>query len=256
MEIINDLGLDGLTFLIATVLLSKLSVLYTFPSLARLKALAKYAFRMGFARRLSFHLMELRKILEFFFHSRPDLVNIRTVNEGVVIGAGLSLSSSVFVLQDIAMASGTSSGWRAKTQGSDGDVHYQEKRVELLRLAFPQIPIYARAQGLGHLPQLKAAGATDAILETAETSVELGSVLLRGLGVMADDVNFLTRVMRESLEVQAQVAIESKNAGEFDKAFSDDGNGSGSLQDDQQGKPEKRDETVSYSVLPSGKETP
>ncbi|XP_024533547.1 K(+) efflux antiporter 3, chloroplastic isoform X5 [Selaginella moellendorffii] len=89
------------------------------------------------------------------------------------------------------------------------------RAVERLRLAFPETPIFARAQDLGHLLELKQAGATDAILENAETSLELGSVLLRGLGVMPDDVNFLRRIMRESLDVQAQEALEKKAGGEF-----------------------------------------
>eukprot|EP00250_Pteridium_aquilinum_P020013 c24667_g1_i1 orf=705-3422(-) len=80
--------------------------------------------------------------------------------------------------------------------------------VERLRLAFPGIPIYARAEDLAHLLELKSAGATDAILDNTETSLQLGSVLLRGLGVLSDDVSFLTRVMRESLELRARVAIE------------------------------------------------
>lgn len=80
--------------------------------------------------------------------------------------------------------------------------------VERLRLAFPGIPIYARAEDLSHLLELKSAGATDAILENTETSLQLGSVLLRGLGVLSDDVSFLTRVMRESLELRARVALE------------------------------------------------
>eukprot|EP00249_Psilotum_nudum_P023507 c28900_g1_i2 orf=1853-3382(+) len=83
--------------------------------------------------------------------------------------------------------------------------------VEKLRLAFPAIPIYARAQDLGHLLELKSAGATDAILENAETSLQLGSVLLRGLGVMSDDVNFLARIMRESMEVRAREELQKKN---------------------------------------------
>ncbi|MCO5608426.1 hypothetical protein L7F22_062636 [Adiantum nelumboides] len=80
--------------------------------------------------------------------------------------------------------------------------------VERLRLTFPGIPIYARAEDLSHLLALKSAGATDAILENTETSLQLGSVLLRGLGVLSDDVSFLTRVMRESLELRARVALE------------------------------------------------
>lgn len=83
--------------------------------------------------------------------------------------------------------------------------------VERLRLAFPSVPIYARAQDLGHLLELKKAGATDVILENAETSLQLGSKLLRGLGVMSDDVTFLSQLMRESMEVKAQEALERKD---------------------------------------------
>ncbi|KAI3509445.1 hypothetical protein L1887_24716 [Cichorium endivia] len=79
--------------------------------------------------------------------------------------------------------------------------------VERIRLAFPAIPIYARAQDIPHLIDLKAAGATDAILENAETSLQLGSKLLRGLGVMSDDVSFLSQLVRDSMELQAQAII-------------------------------------------------
>ncbi|KAI8532508.1 hypothetical protein RHMOL_Rhmol11G0219800 [Rhododendron molle] len=82
-------------------------------SLARLKALAKFAFGMGLTQvvlcTLAFTAFELppngaigTKILQFLFNSRPDLVNIRSIDEAVVIGAALSLSSSAFVLQLLA----------------------------------------------------------------------------------------------------------------------------------------------------------
>ncbi|GMQ01309.1 hypothetical protein CsSME_00047989 [Camellia sinensis var. sinensis] len=76
--------------------------------------------------------------------------------------------------------------------------------VQRLRLAFPAIPIYARAQDLSHLLDLKKAGATDAILEDAETSLQLGSKLLKGFGVMSDDVTFLRELVQGSMEIQAQ----------------------------------------------------
>ncbi|GMP38742.1 hypothetical protein CsSME_00009880 [Camellia sinensis var. sinensis] len=79
--------------------------------------------------------------------------------------------------------------------------------VQRLRLAFPVVPIYARAQDLAHLLDLKKAGATDAILENAETSLQLGSKLLKGLGVMSDDVTFLSQLVRDSMELQAQEAL-------------------------------------------------
>lgn len=83
--------------------------------------------------------------------------------------------------------------------------------VERIRLAFPAIPIYARAQDIPHLLDLKEAGATDAILENAETSLQLGSKLLKGLGVMSDDVSFLSQLVRDSMELQAQAISVPKD---------------------------------------------
>ncbi|KAG6554856.1 hypothetical protein Mapa_003439 [Marchantia paleacea] len=88
--------------------------------------------------------------------------------------------------------------------------------VERLRAAYPGVPIYGRAQDLEHLLELKNAGATDAILENTETSLQLGSILLRGLGVRSDDVSFLRRLMRESMELRAQEALEKKGNVEND----------------------------------------
>ncbi|KAL0422471.1 UNVERIFIED_CONTAM: K(+) efflux antiporter 3, chloroplastic [Sesamum latifolium] len=79
--------------------------------------------------------------------------------------------------------------------------------VQRIRLAFPAIPIYARAQDMMHLLDLKKAGATDAILENAETSLQLGSKLLKGLGVMSDDVSFLSQLVRDSMVLQAQETL-------------------------------------------------
>eukprot|EP00897_Mesotaenium_endlicherianum_P010874 jgi/Mesen1/9815/ME000007S09870 len=156
LEVINNLGLDTLTFLVATVLvvpafkaidaspilgfllsgvvlsqfglirnvtdvkaLSELGILFLLfemgleLSLARLKALAKFAFGMGLPQvlltTLAFTAFELppngavgTRIMEWMLHARPDLVNIRSIDEAVVIGAALSLSSSAFVLQLLA----------------------------------------------------------------------------------------------------------------------------------------------------------
>ncbi|XP_052206067.1 K(+) efflux antiporter 3, chloroplastic [Diospyros lotus] len=88
--------------------------------------------------------------------------------------------------------------------------------VQRLRLAFPSIPIYARAQDLAHLLDLKKAGATDAILENAETSLQLGSKLLKGLGVMSDEVTFLSQLVRDSMELQAEEALEKTGDQEFE----------------------------------------
>ena len=47
-----------------------------------------------------------------------------------------------------------------------------------------------------------------------QTSLQLGSKLLRGLGVMSDDVTFLSQLMRESMELQAQEALEQSDGKE------------------------------------------
>ncbi|XP_010538814.1 PREDICTED: K(+) efflux antiporter 3, chloroplastic [Tarenaya hassleriana] len=83
--------------------------------------------------------------------------------------------------------------------------------VQRLRLAFPAIPIYARAQDVGHLLELKKTGATDAILENTETSLQLGSKLLRGFGVMSDDVRFLSELFRDSMELQAKESLTNND---------------------------------------------
>ncbi|XP_073292587.1 K(+) efflux antiporter 3, chloroplastic-like isoform X2 [Primulina huaijiensis] len=83
--------------------------------------------------------------------------------------------------------------------------------VQRIRLAFPGVPIYAWARDMMHLLDLKKAGATDAILENAESSLQLGSKLLKGLGVMSDDVSFLSQLVRDSMELQAQDALERTN---------------------------------------------
>ncbi|CAI5502738.1 unnamed protein product [Closterium sp. Naga37s-1] len=79
-------------------------------SIERLRALAKFAFGMGLPQvlltTLAFAAFELppdnamgTRLLEWAASARPDLVNIRSVDEAIVIGAALSLSSSAFVLQ-------------------------------------------------------------------------------------------------------------------------------------------------------------
>ncbi|XVF00685.1 hypothetical protein REPUB_Repub04eG0022500 [Reevesia pubescens] len=99
-------------------------------------------------------------------------------------------------------------------------MHRGKKRtieaVQRLRLAFPGVPIYARAQDLKHLLDLKKAGATDAILENTETSLQLGSKLLKGFGVMSDDVTFLRQLFRDSIELQAQEALNKTDDREID----------------------------------------
>lgn len=49
-----------------------------------------------------------------------------------------------------------------------------------------------------------------------QTSLQLGSLLLRGLGVMSNDVSFLRQMMRESMELRAQQTLDKKVAKDSD----------------------------------------
>ena len=42
-----------------------------------------------------------------------------------------------------------------------------------------------------------------------QTSLQLGSKLLKGFGVMSDDVDFLSQLVRNSMEIQAQDAVSN-----------------------------------------------
>ncbi|GJP75060.1 hypothetical protein CLOP_g5559 [Closterium sp. NIES-67] len=75
--------------------------------------------------------------------------------------------------------------------------------VERLKEAFPGVPLYARAVDAVHLSELRRAGATDVVLESAETGLRLGSMLLQDMGVMRDDVVFVRRLMRDAMDQRA-----------------------------------------------------
>jgi hypothetical protein len=42
-----------------------------------------------------------------------------------------------------------------------------------------------------------------------QTSLQLGSMLMKGLGVMSDDVSFLSKLVRDSMELQALEALNN-----------------------------------------------
>lgn len=48
-----------------------------------------------------------------------------------------------------------------------------------------------------------------------QTSLQLGSKLLKGLGIMSDDVTFLSNIVRDSMELQAQDALSRDTEREY-----------------------------------------
>lgn len=49
-----------------------------------------------------------------------------------------------------------------------------------------------------------------------QTSLQLGSKLLKGLGIMSDDVNFLSQLVRDSMELQAQDGLRKTDDRELE----------------------------------------
>ena len=49
-----------------------------------------------------------------------------------------------------------------------------------------------------------------------QTSLQLGSKLLKDLGMMSDDVAFLRQLIRDSMELQAQEALSQSEYRELD----------------------------------------
>ncbi|CAI7782518.1 unnamed protein product [Closterium sp. NIES-54] len=87
--------------------------------------------------------------------------------------------------------------------------------IERLKEAFPGVPLYARAVDSMHLSELRRAGATDVVLESAETGLRLGSMLLQDMGVMRDDVVFVRRLMRDAMDQRALSASSSSQSSDL-----------------------------------------
>lgn len=49
-----------------------------------------------------------------------------------------------------------------------------------------------------------------------QTSLQLGSKLLKGLGVMSDQVSFISQIVRDSMEIQAQDALDKSDEQELE----------------------------------------
>jgi len=60
--------------------------------------------------------------------------------------------------------------------------------VAALRAYFPNLPVFARAKDLLHSQHLEKAGATCAVPETLEASLQLGAITLTALGARSDGV--------------------------------------------------------------------
>ena len=62
------------------------------------------------------------------------------------------------------------------------------KAVAALRDNYPDLPIYVRARNKQHMRHLEEVGATAVVSEAAESSLQLGSIVLNSLDVSADEI--------------------------------------------------------------------
>ncbi len=69
--------------------------------------------------------------------------------------------------------------------------------VKILRQHYPDIPIHARGRDRQNCDQLLKAGATIAISETLEASLEIGEAVLNTMGVFEEEAAALTESFRK-----------------------------------------------------------
>ena len=69
--------------------------------------------------------------------------------------------------------------------------------VNILRQRYPDIPIYTRGHDKQHCDQLLTAGATLAISETLEASLQIGEAVLNTMGVFEEEAAALTESFRK-----------------------------------------------------------
>ena len=61
------------------------------------------------------------------------------------------------------------------------------RAVRELRSTYPDLAIYVRARDLTHVRQLEDLGATAVVPETLEASLQLGGIIIRAIGISAED---------------------------------------------------------------------
>jgi CPA2 family monovalent cation:H+ antiporter-2 len=80
--------------------------------------------------------------------------------------------------------------------------------ARVLRRAFPDLPIVARARDTEHAAQLYKAGVTDAVPETLEASLQLSEAALVDLGVAMGPV--IASIHEKRDELRAHIKAEAE----------------------------------------------
>jgi len=69
--------------------------------------------------------------------------------------------------------------------------------VSALRASYPDLPIYVRARDQKHVRSLEKIGASEVVSEAAESSLQLGGIVLRSLDVSLDEITSLIETYRD-----------------------------------------------------------
>jgi CPA2 family monovalent cation:H+ antiporter-2 len=86
-----------------------------------------------------------------------------------------------------------------------------EQVVATARQNWPDLPIYARARDLTHAARLIALGASHAVPENVEASLQLGEMVLMGVGIP-------DQTARQIIEAQRQLEQETVDQGRRDRS--------------------------------------
>jgi Kef-type K+ transport system membrane component KefB/voltage-gated potassium channel Kch len=167
----------------------------------RLRSLSKYAFGMGTAQVLLctgaffvFPFLGGVQFLEFFVRAEPSVVDITRLDEAVVIGAALSLSSSAFVLKILQEKNQLSTKFGSAALGV---LLMQDIAVVPLLVL---LPIIENNSG-GAIPLSEQAAILGATI--AKAIVGLGGILVVGGAI----VRFLFSIVAKSRSSETFVAL-------------------------------------------------
>ena len=96
--------------------------------------------------------------------------------------------------------------------------------VKALRQDFPMLTIYAQARDVTQCLELREAGATHVYTENSDASLRLGREVMAGIGVSGESVEFVSKAVRDGLEVRAREvreALEEYGPQETRKVYQD-----------------------------------
>jgi len=82
--------------------------------------------------------------------------------------------------------------------------------VSALRVQYPDLPIYVRARDQQHVRSLEKMGATEVVSEAAESSLQLGSEVLKSFGLSIDEITSLIQTYREDDYEKLEEIISGK----------------------------------------------